>query len=522
MVRFRLRKLSIDYLFAYCVLIVCSAIVLPSGSWAAEPDVTPATEPAAEESPSPQGPLLTAQMIRIEGMITPLSGAIWLRKFDEAVAKNPDMIILHIDSPGGYLSTTMELIDRLQKTKDIQTVAYIDNEAISGAALTALATDRIVIASSARFGDAGAIVAGSDSAFRYVDAKARSVFVAQVRAIAEASGRSPALAEAMVDKDVTVFEGTHKTDGKRAFFTTDEWESIPDSDEWTKGKPVFEAKENRFLTLNGRRAVELGVANDAAEDLDELATLLDIESPIPTIRPDRWDAAVVVLNHPLVTALLLIVGFGALLFELSAPGIGIGAFLSTLCFTTFFWSRFLGGTSGWLEVLLFVLGLTFIGLEFFVIPGFGIAGVGGIAMLLVSLVMASQHFFIPENSFDWQHLGVSVGTVVMSLLACAVLGIFMLTYSENMPGPLGRFALKPPSAEDLSVASIAASTPEAPGWSIVQVGDLGQSVSALRPSGKAQFGEQFVDVVTEGDFIDPDQSLKIIKKSGTRVVVRSV
>ncbi|QEG39518.1 NfeD family protein [Roseimaritima ulvae] len=460
-----------------------------------------------------------ALIIDIEGVITPLSGAIWKRKYEEAKSQDPDIIILRIDSPGGYLSTTMELVDMLQRSSDVETVAYIEHEAISGAALTALAADKIVLSPTARFGDAGLIVEGDDSAFRYADAKARSALVAQVRTIAETAGRPPALAEAMVDKDSVVFEATHREDDRRAYFTEDEWKSLKDVEQWERGKPVFESKENRFLTLSGRRAVELGLANGNVDDTEALARLLNAEYPITEVRPGKLDTAVVILNDPIVTGLLLIVGLGALVFELSAPGLGIGGILSTLCFGTFFWSRFLGGTAGWLEVMLFLLGLVFIAMEFFVIPGFGIAGVSGIGMLLVSLVMASRHVVMPESARDLQQLGVSVGTVLVSLLACVVIIMLFFTFSKTLPGPLGRMALQPPTAEELSLAP-AASVPEEPGWAVVQAGDLGRTLSALRPSGKAMFGDEAVDVVTEGDFVDPDQPVRVIKKSGTRVVVR--
>ena len=495
------------------VSFLCAMVLMGHPAFAVDEDDVQAAALAGEDSKR------QAVIIKMEGMITPLSGAIWKRKYTEALEQNPDVIILHIDSPGGYLSTTMQMVDMLQRTEGIETVAYIDHEAISGAALTALAADRIIIAPGARIGDAGLIVEGDDSAYRYADAKARSLLIAQVRTIAETAGRPPALAEAMVDKDAVVFEAQHKTDRTRAFFTEDEWKSLKNADQWEKGKPVFEAKENRFLTLGGRRAVELGLANAQAEDIDELAEVLNVETPITAIRPSGLDTAVVILNDPIVTGLLLVVGLGALLFELSAPGISIGGLVSILCFGTFFWSRFLGGTAGWLEVMLFALGLVFIALEFFVIPGFGIAGISGVAMLLTSLVMASRHVMLPESARDLQQFGVSLFTVLVSLFACVVIGMLIITFSKDIPGPLGRIALQPPTAEELSITAVTAQ-PEEPGWAIVQIGDLGRTLSALRPSGKAQFGDELIDVVTEGDFVDPDQPIRVIKKNGTRVVVR--
>lgn len=463
--------------------------------------------------------------IPIEGMINPLRGAIWMRKFDEAVAAQPDVIVLLIDSPGGYVSTTMQFVEKIERTPDIEVVAFIQNEAISGAALLALSADRIIIAEGAQIGDAGLIVEGPDSQFRYADAKARSALVSQVRTIAETAGRPPALAEAMVDKDAEVFVAVHKEDGRQAFFTEAEWKSLPDADQWRRGKPVFESKKNRFLTLSGRRAVELGLANASAEDVPELTEVLEVRAPIAIVEPSKLDGAVVILNDPIVTGLLLILGFGALLFELSAPGIGIGGIFSTICFGTFFWSRFLGGSAGWLEVLLFLMGLFFIGLEFFVIPGFGVAGVTGGGMLIVSLVLASRHVVLPESSRDLQQLGISVGSVLVSLLACIVIGMVLISYSRTLPGPLGRLALQPPRPDELTVRATDVDgepTEDAPAWALIEVGMIGRTLGPLRPAGRVQFGEHVVDVITEGDFIDSDCNVRVHRKSGTRIIVRTI
>lgn len=473
----------------------------------------------AEQEPQPRS--RTAVAFKLEGMISPLSGAIWQRKFQEALDQRPDVIILQIDSPGGYLSTTMELVDMLHRAQGVETVAFIDHEAISGAALTALAADKIVIAPGARIGDAGLIVEGADSAFRYADAKARSDLVARVRTIAQKAGRPAALAEAMVDKDAVVIEARHRQDDRQAFFTEDEFASLPDAEQWVAGKQVFESKANRFLTLDGRRAVELGLANGNATDLESLADVLEVAQPIQVIPQNRIDIALVILNSPIITGLILIIGVGALLFELGAPGIGIGGLVATLCFGTFFWSRFLGGTAGWLEVMVFVLGLTFLAMELFVLPGFGVFGVAGLGMVSVALVMASRHVLLPESARDLQQLGTSVGTVAAVLVGGGVLLIAFLSFAENLPGPLRRLTLQPPSSGGQSMATAIPQTVEA-GWSVVQVGEEGVAISTLRPAGKVQFGQHMVDVITEGDFIDADQRVRVIQKSGTRIVVRQI
>ena len=106
------------------------------------------------------------------------------------------------------------------------------------------------------------------------------------------------------------------------------------------------------------------------------------------------------LNHPVATTALVVTGLIFLYIEVAAAGIGLAAFPAALCFLLFFWSKFLGGTAGWLEVVLFLAGLVCLLFEIFVIPGFGVVGATGIVLVLLSLVMATQGFLLPRTPTD--------------------------------------------------------------------------------------------------------------------------
>ena len=123
------------------------------------------------------------------------------------------------------------------------------------------------------------------------------------------------------------------------------------------------------------------------------------------LKPSGVDTAVTLLNLPLVTGLLFVIGLVALYIEFMHRAWGLGGLIAGLCFALFFWSRFLGGTAGWLEVILFVAGVAFLAMEVFVIPGFGIAGLTGLLLVFTSILMASQHF---RDSAD----GAAVGYLV--------------------------------------------------------------------------------------------------------------
>jgi flagellar P-ring protein precursor FlgI len=91
-----------------------------------------------------------------------LSGALLKRKFEAAVASGVDVIIFDIHSPGGATLVTFELMDMVREAKNVETVAYIGTDAISGAALLSLSMDTILMKPDARIGDAGEIVMGED------------------------------------------------------------------------------------------------------------------------------------------------------------------------------------------------------------------------------------------------------------------------------------------------------------------------------------------------------------------------
>ncbi len=170
-----------------------------------------------------------------------------------------------------------------------------------------------------------------------------------------------------------------------------------DGDDWEKGKPVEESLGGNFLEVNGARAVELGLADGNAESREELCEQLGVAGQPRVLQWTAVDTVVLVLNWPVVTGLLFIIGLVALYFEMSSPGLGMGILIAGLCFALFFWSRFLGGTADWLEIVLFLAGLGFLALELFVLPGFGIAGLSGMLLLGASLILASQDFVIPHT-----------------------------------------------------------------------------------------------------------------------------
>ena len=463
-------------------------------------------------------------IIRFEGAITPMREQYLLRKLETAKRYRADLLIIEIDSPGGYVEESVRLAEKLQFIDWAKTVAFIPREAISGAAFISLGCDEIVMAPGARLGDAGPIFLGPDAAFRHAPEKIRSYLVRVVRDLCEAKGRPPALGEAMVDNTAVVWRVRNVATGEETFRTESELKAEVEPVEWEKIAPLDESREGLFLTLNGERSVEFALAEGLAADRTELQQRYELEQSPRVLEATTIDTIVWVLNWWLVSGLLIAVGLLALYVELSAPGISIGAVVSVLCFALFFWARFLGGTSGWLEVILFAGGVACIALEIFVIPGLGVSGVLGLLLIFSSVVFASQNFWIPNS---YREIGVVSSGMLMALAASIVflVGAVVITrYFGSLP-LLNRLVLKPPVAQSeflpapLEKSEIDFSTPKVA--EPFSVGDWGVAISALRPAGKIEINDEFVDVISEGAFIEAGSQVAIIKITGNQVVVRA-
>jgi membrane-bound serine protease (ClpP class) len=477
---------------------------------------------AAPSHAPPKPPAATyrhAALIHLTGEVTPWLEGYLDRKLKAAQAAGADLIIVQIDSPGGYLEESGRMAERLRELSAAHTVAYIPREALSGAAYISLGTDEILMRPTARIGDVGIIFLDKDFMFHYAPEKYKSALVEALRILAIDKGRPPALVEAMVDMDCEVFQVKDQRTGEIEFLSEKEIESSPDKDQLEKLGLVLESQKGRFLTVSGMRAVELKLAAATVESTADMKQRFAVAGGWREYNVDNVDRAVYVLNLWWVTVLLLVCGMVGLFKELAAPGTFLGISIAALCFALFFWSRYLSGTSGMLELLLFIAGVAFLAMELFVLPGFGVAGMLGIGLLLGSLVLACQNFVVPHTERQLFTLSASVLLVAGSSLTFMVVAAVMLSYLGSLP-LLNRLKLAPPTsaepvAPDSESSLLAAVLP-------VQVGDVGLADGPLRPAGRARFGGTPLDVVSDGHFIDRGATIRVVEVSPHRIVVQEV
>ena len=490
----------------------------------ADDEAEPAAKNEGEAAQKYERPVI----IPVEGAIDPFLQNYLYRKLDAAKKHGADLIILKIDSPGGLLVESLEIAARLRATEWAHTVAYVprESQAISGAAIMSLGCDDIVMHEESQIGDAGAIYMTPDGVMHQAKEKIAS-YAKQMRDLAEQTGRPPAVAEAMMDDELLVFKATHKITGEVRFVSDSEGQRLQregDGDRWViDDLPVEESKKGRFLMVNGKRAVELQLANANVDDFEALKELYDLDTEPKTLGPRWTDTFAYILNNGFVTFLLIVVALVCLYIEISAPGIGIGGILAAVCFMLFFWSRFLGGTADVLDVMLFVGGIICLGLELFVIPGFGVAGLSGIILIILSLILASQTFVIPETKEQFESLSTTAGVLVGAFFVFSVIAVYLSRHVRALP-LFKRIAVQPPEPTDTGLGvEVAPTSVEEDGETLEIVPGLqGKAHTLLRPHGKARFGDEFINVYVEDDIIRPGTPIEVVEVTDTDIMVRRV
>ena len=378
-------------------------------------------------------------------------------------ARDVNFVCVQIDSAGGSPRDSVRLANFLADLDQsrVRTVAYIPQQARGDAAMVALACDHTVVHPNAILGGSGAAT---------IDQTMATDLREPIRQIAQRKSRDWSLVAAMFDPQLQVHAYRRAGTDEAIYLSPEEFAerfdraaagaaapqaevAAPQAEvaapaEWTQGPAV--TQPGRVLELDGRTAEQLGLARYLAEDLGQLRQLYQLEQTPELIGPNWAFELIDALASPQLASLLLFIGAFALIAEMSSPGIGIGGFVSALCFLLYFWSNFLHGTAELLEVLLFLAGITFLAVELFVLPGFGIFGLGGGALMVASLILASQTFVLPTNEYQMHQLPRSLLTVAAAL-AGVVTSLYVLRRYLHSAPVVGNVMLMPPDEDEAEI-----------------------------------------------------------------------
>ena len=457
-------------------------------------------EAALVADPTLEGGWRGVQVV-LSGVITADLIARTRTRIEEAIASGRNFVCLRIDSDGGEPDQSLVLVAYLASLDDtrVRTVAWVPRQARGDAALIATACDELVMGADAVLGGEGAAA---------IDKRRAEAITVAWQGVAKKRDRSWSLPVALVAPGLVVRQATRPATGRVGYFCEEEFDRLDDREAWQLGAQVVVGP----VGLNGKAAESLGLVAHVVEGFEGVARAYGLEGDVALAAPGWADTLLDALASPGIAWLLLLIGGAGLYIELHTPGIGFGGFVAMVAFIIYFWSNHLHGTSGWLEVMLFLAGLVCLAAEIFVLPGFGILGLGGGLLMVASLILASQSFVLPTNAYQFRQLQWSLLGILGAAVGVTILAIFARRWLPESRLFRHVFLAPPGENEADSLGDPLESL----------VGREGETTSRLAPSGKARLGGEIHDVVSDGYLIEPGMPVAVVAVRGGRLLVRAV
>jgi len=412
-------------------------------------------------------------VVNIDGMIDNGLAKYIDRSLKAAEKADARGVILHVDTFGGLVDAADEIRKSILNTP-LSTVAYIDKNAASAGALISLACDSIYMAPGASIGAATVVQGGSGEK---ASEKMQSYMRGLMRSTAEANGRNPQLAEAMVDESIAI-------DGVIG--------------------------EGKLLTLSSSEAQRYGISNATLESLQTVKQRMGWAQATEVDMDQRWEESFLrLLANPVVSSILMLLMMAGLYFELQSPGVGFPGIMAGAAALLFFAPLYIMGLAQSWEIVLFLVGVILIIIEIFFIPGFGVPGILGVTLVIFSLGAA----LIGNVGLEFPAIE-TISRAIWTLAITLIIGVMMIfSLARYLPNTRRFSQLVLSDSSDRSQGYISA-TPQAD-----LVGLEGETLTPLRPSGTVKINDKRIDVVSEGDFIDQGEPVVVLSAVGSRVVV---
>jgi len=479
-------------------------------------------------------PSVEAAVIVCKGMIDDGLYESIHRRTQFALDEGAEYLLYEIQTLGGLVSAADDISNYfLEAGKEAHTVAYITGKAMSAGAMISVHCQDIIMLENAMIGDCAPITLMPNQKLEGVEReKAESFIRGLFDRAANANNYPRALLRAMVTMKIEVYRVKNIKTGEDEFFERDQLPKDPNK--YDLGNKELAVRDDQLLTLIAADALEYGIARavvkDRAEALEFLAERDGVTfSGEPRVLKTSWSEEMVRwLNSPAVMAVLVMLAMLGVYIEFNTPGVGLPGLAAVICFAIIIGSKYFHGLANWVEVAIFLVGVLLLMVEIFVIPGFGIWGFLGIVCILFGLFgmlvknpPGEWYKPWPQDAIAWNDFGWGVVSLAGGFVGFAVLAGLLAKYLPKMQ-LLSGLILVPTAAKQGTEIEVSITTlPESKTMS-VNVGELGEVVSRLRPAGKAKFGDAIVDVVAEGEFLDPGTKVEIIEIHGNRVVVKAV
>lgn len=397
------------------------------------------------------------------------------KALDEAISQKVDLVVLRINTYGGLLESADTMRTRLLNLP-MPVVAFIDNNAASAGALIAIACNRIYMTGGSSIGAATVVNEGGEALPDKYQSYMRSI----MRSTAEKRGRDPLIAEAMVDSRTYI-------------------PGVNDS--------------GRVLTFTTSEAIKNKYCEKQVSGLEEVLVAENKVGAQKVFYESTWvDNVITFFTNPAVSGVLLLIILGGIYFELQTPGIGFPLLAAATAAVLYFVPLYLDGMAANWEILLAIIGFALLVVEFFVFPGFGIAGISG----LILIVLAFSFSMVGNDGFDFspvsgRQLTIAFSTVVISMFASVLLA-FVAGRSLLRSSRFGKMVLQTTmDATDGYISSDATLSQ--------LIGITGVAETLLRPSGKVRINNRVYDAVSDSGFVDPGSAIIVKSLNGYTLVV---
>lgn len=398
------------------------------------------------------------------------------KAFEQAEAWEADLFLLHMNTYGGMVIHADSMRTKILNSP-IPVWVFIDNNAASAGALISIACDSIYMRKGANIGAATVVNQTGEA----MPDKYQSYMRSTMRSTAEAKGRNPDIAQAMVDESIAV-DGVSDS-GKVLTFT------------------ASEAIENGFCEGMHESVAELLEANGYPEYELETYVVTSLETFI------GW------MVNPAVSGILIMIIIGGIYFELQTPGVGFPIAASAIAALLYFTPLYLEGLAENWEVILFLVGIVLLAVEIFVLPGFGVAGVTGAAFIMASLILS----LVGNVGFDFEFtMPQEIMTAFFTVMLSSVLGFFGSLYLAKKlltTSMLSSMVLASVQNKNDGFVGVDASEAE-------MVGKEGLAFTVLRPSGKVEIDEEIYDATALTGYIEKGDEVVVTKYETAQLFVK--
>ncbi len=394
----------------------------------------------------------------------------------EATHRQADIILIDMDTYGGAVNDADVIRTKLLEYPKPVWV-FINKNAASAGALISIACDSIYMTPGANIG-AATVVTGDGAA---APDKYQSYMRSMMRSTAEANGRNPKIAEAMVDQNLVV-------------------------------DTIVQA--GQVITFTAAEAMRYGFCEGTATSIEEVLAFNNIDNfEISRFELSIAERIVSIFLNPVISGILILVIVGGIYFELQTPGVGFPLMAAIVAAVLYFVPYYLTGLAEHWEFLLFVVGLGLVAVEIFVIPGFGIAGIAGIALTFGALMM----MMLDNNLFDFRFVPIDQIFEALIAVLIGLGGAFIVLV-------LGGFRLS--NSAYMQKVSLQATMDKALGYTSASaeqqtlVGEKGIAYTVLRPGGKVLINDRLYDATTRGDYINKGEPVEVVSEEVTTLRVR--